>query len=1032
WAPALAAAVPGASSTYLQGVSCPVAGTCIAVGYSLRPVDGGTSEMFPVAQRLGGSSAQTMVVTSPNGAQGASLTSVSCTSPTYCVAVGYFLSSGVERPLAEVMAAGSWNAVAVPAASTGNNVLSSVSCTAAVAPSCTAVGHYRGPSGEHVLVADLAAGANAFVLRSGAEQKGPQNALGSVACSTGGFCVAVGFYNNGHADQTLVEMRSEGVWTLVASPDRSVANNVLDAVSCSSPSSCQAVGFYSNGNGRRALADVFEGGMWKTEQVPNAGSKGAVMSDNELSGLACITGSPCEAVGSYQLGGRPQLLAEAFSASGWAVLGAGGYQSAQASLEATACPAPGQCVSVGYQLSVTGVEQPLVEVQTGPSWSVVAANLLPRSALALVHGSPSGHLDGVSCWASSQCVAVGSFVGAAGNDQPLIATDVNGSWSATAGPGPGLAAEAAMYSVSCPAPGACVAVGEYRNTAGLTLPMVEAQQQGTWTLSYVPGQGAASNDLRSVSCPEAGICTAVGDYSSKAGPSHTLVEQLENGYWSVVASPDGSPSATASVLGGVYCTGAGTCIAVGYSTSAGGTTALVLDGTAAGWQVAAAPGVAGARLQSVSCAGGRSCVAVGYFAAQGAQSALVAVTSAGGWLVAPSPSPGQSSELVSVSCATADRSCAASGSYSDGESQSPLVETGASAPAAPQRTRTSVTAPTGQVLPGQSVTFTATVEPTPVGGTVDFLDNGASLPECKSAPVSSNGEATCVVAWSAVGAQLVQAVFSGSSGFNPSSSVIFDLVVKPRPAGYWLVTRDGQVFATGAASTLGDAPAGTKSVVAMAAAPDGAGYWLVTAHGAVYAFGTAHAFGDLPQLGVHADDIVALAATPDGEGYWLVGRDGGFFAFGDARFEGSLPGRHVHVHDIVGLQPQGSAGYLLVGADGGVFRFGSAVFHGSLPARHVHVRDIRSMVLSTDGRGYTLVGADGGVFTFGKGAPFYGSLPGRHVKASDIVGLALSPDGRGYLMARANGQVFAFGDARAESVPAALAGHLPVVSITAV
>ena len=76
----------------------------------------------------------------------------------------------------------------------------------------------------------------------------------------------------------------------------------------------------------------------------------------------------------------------------------------------------------------------------------------------------------------------------------------------------------------------------------------------------------------------------------------------------------------------------------------------------------------------------------------------------------------------------------------------------------------------------------------------------------------------------------------------------------------------------------------------MAATPSGQGYWLVARDGGVFAFGDAAFAGSVGGTALNAP-IVAMAATPTGKGYWLLGGDGGVFAFGDALFAGSAGDR---------------------------------------------------------------------------------------------------------------------------------------------
>jgi hypothetical protein len=114
----------------------------------------------------------------------------------------------------------------------------------------------------------------------------------------------------------------------------------------------------------------------------------------------------------------------------------------------------------------------------------------------------------------------------------------------------------------------------------------------------------------------------------------------------------------------------------------------------------------------------------------------------------------------------------------------------------------------------------------------------------------------------------------------------------------------------------------------MAATPSGAGYWLVARDGGVFAFGDAGFFGSTGAITLE-QPITGMAASPSGRGYWLSAADGGVFAFGDSRFIGAATGRPGGA-PVVGIAGTGSGqGYWLVARDGGVFAYGDAPYAGS-------------------------------------------------------------------------------------------------------
>ncbi len=98
-----------------------------------------------------------------------------------------------------------------------------------------------------------------------------------------------------------------------------------------------------------------------------------------------------------------------------------------------------------------------------------------------------------------------------------------------------------------------------------------------------------------------------------------------------------------------------------------------------------------------------------------------------------------------------------------------------------QTTTTTVTVP-ASAQTGASVTLSATVSPTPAGGTVQFKDGVTAL----GAPVAIvNGTATLEHTFTSVGNHAITAIYSGAAGFEPSTSStgsvsVTDPVVTPR------------------------------------------------------------------------------------------------------------------------------------------------------------------------------------------------------------------------------------------------------------
>jgi hypothetical protein len=224
-------------------------------------------------------------------------------------------------------------------------------------------------------------------------------------------------------------------------------------------------------------------------------------------------------------------------------------------------------------------------------------------------------------------------------------------------------------------------------------------------------------------------------------------------------------------------------------------------------------------------------------------------------------------------------------------------------------------------------------------------------------------------------------------GTGPASSPSTAIV--PSATGYWLVAKDGGIFAYGDAGFYGShggAPLNAP-IVGMAATSNGQGYWLVARDGGIFAYGNAGFYGSHGGTPLNRP-IVGMAATPNGKGYWLVASDGGIFAYGDATFYGSHGGAPLN-QPIVGMAATSNGqGYWLVARDGGIFAYGNAGFDGSHGGAPLNA-PIVSMAASPNGQGYWLMASDGGIFAYGD-AGFYGSHGGATLNQPIVGGVAAS------------------------------------------
>src|ERR1035437_7660215 len=230
----MATSVPSGaySSSGLSAVSCVSARVCIAVGSSFDSI---TEMSLPMAESLDGTTWTAQTPPSPAGAWATDLSSVSCTSASNCIAVGYaetatggFLST---VGLAEVWNGADWTIQTTPAAV---SILSGVSCVSASA--CIAVG-YSGSGGQ---AAELWNGADWTIQTMPNPSGAPLN---SVACRTADRCTAVGHYSlGGGAEATLAEAWNGHRWTIQPTPLLTAGGGDLVGVSCTAATACTTIG----------------------------------------------------------------------------------------------------------------------------------------------------------------------------------------------------------------------------------------------------------------------------------------------------------------------------------------------------------------------------------------------------------------------------------------------------------------------------------------------------------------------------------------------------------------------------------------------------------------------------------------------------------------------------------------------------------------------------------------------------------------------------------------------------------------------
>ncbi len=156
-----------------------------------------------------------------------------------------------------------------------------------------------------------------------------------------------------------------------------------------------------------------------------------------------------------------------------------------------------------------------------------------------------------------------------------------------------------------------------------------------------------STDLGGVTCTSASNCWAVGTESVSSGsPSpQAFIIQWNGSSWSTVSA------ATSAGLSSVTCTSSSACFAVGPGLAGGGTSGVMQQWNGIAWSVVTLPS-ASAALSSVACGSSTNCWAVGQGTITSSTSTSVGFQWNGtAWALDSLPQPLPSATPFSIACA---------------------------------------------------------------------------------------------------------------------------------------------------------------------------------------------------------------------------------------------------------------------------------------------------------------------------------------------------------------------------------------------
>jgi hypothetical protein len=335
----------------LLSVSCPTDNFCMTVGHFW---ESGTPSLG-LAYRWDGTAWQVMPTVAPQpGFFGIGLSSVSCASATFCVALGFEYGSNGQRLIAERWNGTSWRFMGIQLPGRTNNRIA-VSC---VAPSsCVAVGTHLASgravgncsnSGSECRPVTWQLVGNTFVLRPAAARPFPYALLNGVSCAAADNCTAVG--NETVYYHPLAEHWDGHRWSWVGplpyphTAFRDLGPDLED-ISCPAPRSCVAVGSAGT-DGDAFIENRRAGGAWYYGlPQPRPDYEGGA---SRLQSVSCSVFQRCAAVGSSMDRGD-----QGHGFLAWRDFRTGGFvvsETTPIEFSDVACPTS-SCVYVGTDIS---------------------------------------------------------------------------------------------------------------------------------------------------------------------------------------------------------------------------------------------------------------------------------------------------------------------------------------------------------------------------------------------------------------------------------------------------------------------------------------------------------------------------------------------------------------------------------------------------------------------------------------------------------------------------------------------------------
>jgi RHS repeat-associated protein len=643
----------GAKSSELSGVACPSTTSCRAVGSYVD--SGGVTKNLSLAWNGTAWSVTTTPV--PSEATSSQLSSIACTSTTACRAVGSYVSGGVTKTQSMSWNGTAWSVTTTPNPSgASSSQLAAISCTSTTF--CQAVGNFVA-SGTTKTLAETWNGTTWSVATTPNPSGAKESKFTDVSCPSATVCMAVGRTVTAASKvEVLGEKFYSSTWVLtnfevtLSLQLAEYSSAEFSGIWCSSTTECKAVGKYTKGSGESETQNSLTakwrdlGAGFQTWEYENGADPANLRAAR--SAIACVTSTSCFAVGTGKYFGLPtEELGSTNFGGGW---------TTQEPITTTIGVRDVDCTSSTTCFSVGRKQRP-GEITEQKAWKLEGAKWTEMTLPSL----STSTLNDVSCTDSTHCTAVGDQ-GASGS----LAERWNGtSWSTQTTPNPGSSAQ--LYAVSCPTTTLCRAVGYYTPAGGGLTGFVEEWNGTSWSILDVPMPGTEPL-LGDISCPSATYCLAAGSYTNAGGSGHSTVLRWNGTTWRIYTPPEPS-GAVASDLGSVSCTASDACTAVGSYSTEYAKYSYVVRWNGTYWSIQSTPEMGNGLsvLTSVSCVSSTKCASAGLAGTESGFTPVVLGWDGASWSIeeAPKPSGSKSSSLNGISCRRAV-DCVSVGEASNG------------------------------------------------------------------------------------------------------------------------------------------------------------------------------------------------------------------------------------------------------------------------------------------------------------------------------------------------------------------------------